>query len=325
MQMASPVVQDTAPAEPSEQAGVSLDEYKRKSRKDAVSAILWGSGLVLLHAVLLAAGVIRFSDLFRSLLFIIGVVGLGGGVWEYRQAGSLTDEDLSTQKEAQEFAKSIEKTAAVYTKTVLGCLIVVAVLQQIAGRGESIQAAGLVKSAVWAGEPWRLFTCAVLHVNFVHIWMNGQALVGLGRLIESLTHRAYLAIVFLPSALCGSVFSLVLMPNTTSVGASGGLMGLVGFLAVLGHRRKEILPPGFFKSILMNICFIGVIGLVGFAVIDNAAHLGGLVGGVVCGLVLVKKSAGGEAGVSSLVAWLGDLSLLAIAGISLLSIVMIFK
>ena len=62
---------------------------------------------------------------------------------------------------------------------------------------------------------------ATLHANFMHIWMNGQALIGLGRMIESLTYRAYLTIVFLPSAVCGSIFSLLLMPNSTSVGASG--------------------------------------------------------------------------------------------------------
>lgn len=160
----------------------------------------------------------------------------------------------------------------------------------------------------------------------MHIWMNGQALIGLGRMIESLTNRAYLAIVFVPSALCGSLFSLLLMPNTTSVGASGGIMGLVGFLAVLGYRRKEILPPGFFKSILINICFIGIIGVIGFAIIDNAAHLGGLVAGVICGLVFIKESGNiSLVDASKLIRGLGLASLIAIAAISLLCIVMILK
>ena len=307
-----------------EQTGDSLDTYKQKCRQDAISAMVWGSALILLHVISLVFAVISFSDLFRSLLFIIGVVGLTSGIWEYYQARSLTLVDLHNDNEARKFTKSVEKTSIPYTKAVLACLIVVAVPEFIAGDKESIQAAGLVKSAVWDGEIWRLFTCATLHVNFVHIWMNGQALIGLGRMIESLTDRAYLAIVFLPSALCGSVFSLLLLPNTTSVGASGGLMGLVGFLAVLGYRRKEILPPGFFKSILMNICFMGVIGLVGFAIIDNAAHLGGLLAGAVCGMVFIKKDGVANlAKASRLVRALGLASLLVIAVISLFSIVMI--
>ena len=312
--------------EPREPLVISLDEYKRKSRKDAVSAILWGSGFILLHVILLAFGVISLSDLFHSLFFIIGVVGLAGGTWEFYQAGKLIEEDLNKHKEAQEFTKSIEKTALTYTLAVLACLIVVAVLQLIAGDKESIKAAGLVKSAVRGGEIWRLLTCATLHVNFLHIWMNGQALLGFGKLIESSTDRAYLPLVFLPSAVCGSVFSLLLMPNTTSVGASGGLMGLVGFLAVLGYRRNKILPDGFFKSILINICLIGVIGLVGFAIIDNAAHLGGLIAGVVCGCLLIKKSDDANlVEASRLVKGLGFAALLAIALISLLSIIIILK
>ncbi|HKY54065.1 MAG TPA: rhomboid family intramembrane serine protease [Anaerolineales bacterium] len=322
--MTSLAVQD--PIEAQQRTGVSLDEYKRKSREDGRSAIFWGSGLILLHIILLVFGVISFSDLFRSLLFIIGVVSLAAGIWEYYQAKKLTVDDLTKHNEAQAFTKSIEKTPIIYTTVVLAFLIVVAVLQMIAGEEASIQAAGLVKSAVWEGETWRLLTCATLHVNFVHIWMNGQALVGLGRMIESLTNRAYLAIVFLPSALCGSIFSLLLMPNSTSVGASGGIMGLVGFLAVLGYRRKEFLPSGFFKSILINICFIGAIGLVGFAIIDNAAHLGGLVAGVVCGVVFINKAGGVRVtNISRLVWGLGLVSLLAIAAISVFSIMKIAK
>jgi membrane associated rhomboid family serine protease len=324
--MTSLVLAETGSIETQEQTGDSLEKYKQKCRQDAISAILWGSALILLHVILLVFAVIGFSEIFRSLLFIIGVVGLTSGIWEYYQARSLTLADLHNDNEARKFAKSVEKTSITYTKAVLACLIVVAVPEMIAGEKESIQAAGLVKSAVWDGEVWRLLTCATLHVNFMHIWMNGQALIGLGRMIESLTDRAYLAIVFLPSALCGSVFSLLLMPNTTSVGASGGLMGLVGFLAVLGYRRKEILPSGFFKSILMNICFMGVVGLVGFAIIDNAAHLGGLLAGAVCGMVFIKK--GGVANLanaSRLVRALGLASLLAIVVISLFSIVIISK
>jgi membrane associated rhomboid family serine protease len=324
--MTSLAVQETGSNETQEQSVDSLDRYKLKSRSDGISNILWGSVLILLHVILLIPEVIAFSDLFRSLLFLIGVVGLAVGIWEYYAAKRLTLVDLRNHNEAQAFAKSVEKSAIPYTTAVLACLIVVAVLEMIAGEEESIQAAGLVKSVVWDGEVWRLLTCVTLHVNVMHIWMNGQALVGLGRMIESLTNRAYLTIVFLPSAVCGSVFSLLLMPNTTSVGASGGLMGLVGFLAVLGYQRKEILPSGFFKSILINICFMGVIGLVGFAIIDNAAHLGGLLAGVVCGLIFIKKDVDANlTKASTLVNALGLASLFLIAMTSLLSIVKIVK
>lgn len=324
--MATLALQGTVLPEEQIQFNSSLERYKRETRKEAISNILWGAAFLLLHILLLAFDVIKFSDLFRSFLFVIGVVGVGFGIWQIRQARSLTIEDLQKHNEAKGFAKAIEKTKLTHTKTILACLILVAVFQLITGDKESIQAAGLVKSAVWKGEVWRLLTCATLHVNVLHIWMNTQALIGFGKLIEAVTNRAYLTIVFLISALCGSIFSLVLMPNTTSVGASGGLMGLVGFLAVLGYRRKDGLPAGFFKSIVVNICFIGAFGLVGFAFIDNAAHLGGLLAGAACGAVLINKAYDTDPVVTSkVIEWLGLVSLLMIVLISLLSIVIMRK
>src|SRR5688572_11834242 len=228
--MTSLASQETGSIQTQEQPVGSLDDFKKKSRSDATSNIILGSGLILFNLFLVLVEVITLSGIFRSLYFLIGVAALAAGIWEYYAAKRLTLVDLHNHNAAQAFKESVEKKSAViYTAVVLACLIVVAGLQLIAGEKESIQAAGLVKSAVRDGEVWRLFTCATLHANFLHIWMNGQALIGLGRMIESLTNRAYLAIVFLPSALCGSIFSLLLMPNSTSVGASGGLMGLVGF------------------------------------------------------------------------------------------------
>jgi membrane associated rhomboid family serine protease len=318
--------QETVPIETREQPDVALEEYRRKSRKDAVLEILWSSVFLLFHAGLLAAREISVADLFRSLLFILGVAGFAGGVWGFHRSRRLTVEDLDRHEEAREFARSLKATPLIYTITALSCLAVVACFQLVTGVEGSVEDAGLVKSSVREGEIWRLLTCATLHGGFLHIWMNGQALFGLGRLMESLSDRAYLPLVFLASAACGSVFSQLLLPNTTSVGASGGLMGLVGFLAVLGYRRKDRLPSGFFRSILTSILFMGVIGLVGFALIDNAAHLGGLVGGLGCGHFLIRDA--GEStlvGASRFMKGVGLAALVAIALISLLSIVLILK
>jgi membrane associated rhomboid family serine protease len=142
--------------------------------------------------------------------------------------------------------------------------------------------------------------------------------------MEFVASRYHLCLIFLLSALCGSFFSLFLLPNTTSAGASGGLMGLVGFLAMMGYRRKEKLPRGFFKSIVISICIVGVIGLVGFANIDNAAHLVGLISGSICGAVMIKRySHEMPVKAGAAVIFFGVASLLAIAGVSLFSILKI--
>jgi membrane associated rhomboid family serine protease len=153
----------------------------------------------------------------------------------------------------------------------------------------SIGAAGLVKPAVRDGEWWRLLTAELLHGHWLHIGLNVLSLLAVGRLIEVHASPVYVATVFLMSAFFASLASLLLSPGVTSVGASGGIMGLVGFLAVLGYRRRRVLPRGFMKSISLSIALTAGAGIVAYQLVDNAAHLGGLLGGVVLGLIYVRR------------------------------------
>lgn len=188
---------------------------------------------------------------------------------------------------AERHAAWIRKRPVTFTPWILGSIIAVAFFQFFT-RKFSIEAAGLVKPAVRAGELWRLFTAPLLHAGFMHFWINFGGLRVLARMVEVHSRRAYLPLVFLLSALLGGVFSLVLLPETTSVGASGGILGLVGFLVVLGRRGAPDLPPGFTRRMGMAIAATAALGIVGFAFIDNAAHLGGLVGGLVLGHFLLR-------------------------------------
>jgi len=313
--------------EPSEPSDL-IESRRRAIRKEARNAVLLGGGIVLLHLILLGAGVLELRDIFRNIIFVIlllvGFAAIVEGVFGLSRARNLTLEDLKPTEQETYFAESLKRTKPVFTWVILACLIAVGICQPVFESKESIEAAGLVKSAVRQGEWWRLLTCVTLHVNFMHVWMNGLALLSFGRSMESVASRYHLCLTFLLSALCGSLFSLLLIPNTTSAGASGGLMGLIGFLAVLGHRRKENLPRKFFKSIVISICFIGIIGLIGFAIIDNAAHLGGLIAGAIYGVVMIKRdSQEMPIEASAAIKVMGAASLLAIAGISVFSILKI--
>ena len=129
-----------------------------------------------------------------------------------------------------------------------------------------------------------------MHVNFMHFWMNFLALLHFARVIEQTIHRAYVPLIFLVSGLCGSLFSLVLYPHTTSVGASGGLMGLLGFITMDAYFDRTKYPPKYLRNLIEAIVFVGIFGLVGFAFIDNAAHFGGLCGGLLLGWALLRGS-----------------------------------
>lgn len=172
------------------------------------------------------------------------------------------------------------------TRALANALIAVG-LAQVVMFGASIEAGALRRDAVLAGEWWRLLTAPMLHGNVLHFWMNFAALESLGRTTETRGVGAWVPIVFLLSALAGGVASLALPPDVASVGASGGLMGMFGFLAVMAYRRKRHLPHGFLRALLINIAFIGVVGAVAYRFIDNAAHAGGLAAGVLAGLAAV--------------------------------------
>jgi membrane associated rhomboid family serine protease len=262
--------------------------HKTKARKDAIHGLLWGLGLIGLVILIIIISGTSWWKAFRSLWFVLGATITVFSIWSIFKSRRLTAKDVAEQTQAIKFTKWVETKDAIYTKCLAVLLIIVGCAQLVAGGKESINAAGLVKPAVWRGEVWRLLTCATLHGSFMHIWMNLYALWAEGKVIENIAHRAHLPIVFLLSALGGSILSLILYPNSISVGASGGLMGLIGYQLVLGHIRKEMVPAGFYKSVLISILAMGVLGIVGFALIDNAAHLGGLLTGAVCGYYLIS-------------------------------------
>lgn len=147
-------------------------------------------------------------------------------------------------------------------------------------RGEPapyLAAAALVKSAVVA-EPWRLLTAAMLHGSILHILMNAITMLSLGVLMERGAHRHLLVPVWLAGALAGSLLSWAGTP-ATSVGASGGIMAVFSFLLVMGYRCRARLPPDFSSSLVRGLVMIGMLGLLAWGVIDNAAHLGGVLAG----------------------------------------------
>jgi membrane associated rhomboid family serine protease len=177
-----------------------------------------------------------------------------------------------------------------YTYIILGCIVAVTVVQFSVGLDRSILAAGFVKTDFLKhGEYWRILTGAALHGGVLHIMMNGYALYSFGGLFELLSNRAHLAIVFLLSAISGGLLSLYFMPDGISVGASGGIVGLIGYLTVYAFKRRQFISREFRRSLLINIGFILLFGLVLAQTIDNFGHIGGLIAGAVYGLLQIPS------------------------------------
>lgn len=236
--------------------------------------------------------------LFRNILFLGGLVALIGGIIGIRHARNIKIEDYIPSPEAVAFLDEVRLSKPTYSYLFVGAIIIVYIVQLVTDSEvkvtdalpRSIELAGLVKPLVWEGQWWRLATAGALHGGLLHIYFNSQAFFGFGSMMEVLSNRAHLAIVFALSVLGGSLLSLFLLPEGTSVGASGGIMGLVGFLAVYGYRRKKHLPPDFLKNMLINVAFIAAFGLVAWNIVDNYGHLGGFLVGGVYGLFMVPRN-----------------------------------
>src|SRR5687768_8131728 len=141
--------------------------------------------------------------------------------------------------EGEDLAGDFRIPTPVYTLVILVCIVAAMVAQFYAGLERSTIIAGFVKPYFLDGEYWRILTGAVVHAGPVHILMNGYALYGFGKLMELPANRAHLAIVFLLSAIGGGLLSLFFNPDGASVGASGGIVGLIGYLVVYAFRRRK--------------------------------------------------------------------------------------
>ena len=191
-----------------------------------------------------------------------------------------------TEQDEQQADEAVEYVARppfpLYTILLIVGIGAVFVAQLVSGLDNSIAAASFDKVAFRIShEYWRILTGATLHGGPLHVFMNCYALYSFGKIFEMLSNRAHLAIVFLLAAIGGFVLSLIFVPDGVSVGASGGIVGLIGYLAVYAFRRRRFISAEFRKSLLMNIGFILIFGLVLFQQIDNAAHIGGLIVGAV--------------------------------------------
>ncbi len=256
-----------------------LVEAHRIHRREVAGTSASLAGAAFLITATLALGTSSGPRSGWIVPFALAAAWLATALYESRQAGRGDKESFAAARQQHRHESWLHSRAANYTWTILILLSAVMVAEMF-GLGEAIEAAGLVKPEVREGELWRLLTGALLHGGPIHLAFNLLALWSLGPLVEAHAGRAMLPIVFLYSALVGSIASFLLIPNVTSVGASGGILGLIGFLFVLGYRRRHALPPNFVRRMGIGILATAIFGIVGFALVDNATHLGGLFTGM---------------------------------------------
>ena len=195
----------------------------------------------------------------------------------------------------KEKTKKLDKIFSIKKPIITYCIIALCVLafilMYIFGNGSSDNltlikfGANLDILTVGLGEYFRLITCSFLHIGIFHLLFNMYALYVIGSQAESFFGKIKYLIIYLFSAVSTSLLSLMFSANVISAGASGAIFGLMGALLYFGYHYRIYLG-NVIKSQIIPIIVINL--LFGFLVsgVDNAAHIGGLIGGFLMAMVL---------------------------------------
>src|ERR1700690_3687130 len=146
-----------------------------------------------------------------------------------------------------------------------------------------------------SGQWWRLLTCVFVHGGLLHIAFNMWCLWDLGRLAESVYGHWTFAVVYLITGLSASLASVIWNPVILSVGASGAIFGIAGALIASFYLGEFSLPraamSGTLRSVVVFVGYNLFFGAV-IARTDNAAHIGGLLMGLLLGALIAKVAPG---------------------------------
>jgi membrane associated rhomboid family serine protease/Flp pilus assembly protein TadD len=142
-----------------------------------------------------------------------------------------------------------------------------------------------------SGQYWRIVTCSFVHIGILHLALNMWCLWSLGRLLERLLGAFTTFTAYLVTAVGASLLSLSWNPMRVSAGASGAIFGIAGVLIPVLYYGKLNLAPEGVRKLLGYVVRFSLINLIyGLrAHVDNMAHLGGLVTGLVAGLFLARS------------------------------------
>ena len=141
------------------------------------------------------------------------------------------------------------------------------------------------------GQWWRLFTSMFVHFGFFHILLNMWCLRNLAVALEPMMGRLAFSITYLFSGLAASAVSTAWNPWRASAGASGAIFGIAGAFVCYLVLKKAAIPASLVRQNLQSLAVFILLNLsIGAASghIDNAAHVGGLVAGLIIGALIPR-------------------------------------
>lgn len=180
------------------------------------------------------------------------------------------------------------KKEPIITRILLAINIIVFILSFIYGEKDIINFGANYGPFVKNGQLYRLITSMFIHVDFIHFFFNMYALYVIGPQIESFYGKWKYLLIYLGSGIIGNLLSIMFNLNGVSIGASGAIFGLLASLVYFGYHYRVYLD-GVIKSQIIPIILLNL--AIGFITpsIDNAAHVGGLIGGYLLSMALGVK------------------------------------
>lgn len=276
--------------------GAGADWYRTTLQEFQVKAVLYSAATVALVVVWLQFA--RQVQL-HTVWVLIAAVGAQAVKnikrWQdWRQANPRglvhPDRVAAQQRDAVQVMSDAVKSRAWITRGIIVCIAVPTLLEVVVGVDRAVAVASVDTFAVRAGEWWRLLGGTYLHGSPVHFLGNMSALLVYGAILESKTARLRLPLVYLLSCLGGSLCSVLMPPDVPSIGASGGIVGVIAYLFVFSRRQAVRFPPAFHGATASVLTGLVVAGVIGFSYIDNAGHLGGALTGMALAVLIVDPA-----------------------------------
>jgi membrane associated rhomboid family serine protease len=150
------------------------------------------------------------------------------------------------------------------------------------GDAQVVQDGGLYASAVADGEWYRMVTAGFLHAGLIHIAFNMWLLWVLGGALERYAGAARMLLIYFAAILWGSAGALLVNPDSLTIGASGGVFGLMAALFLL-ERQRGVALLGSSVGALLLLNLVVTFVLPGISV---GGHIGGILGGAAAGFIL---------------------------------------
>ena len=196
---------------------------------------------------------------------------------------------ITHQKEMRdEERKLFQNGKPFFTNIFLALQILMFFLLELSGGSTNnetlIQYGAKFNPLIFEGEWWRFVSPIFLHIGFLHLLMNSFALFYIGPAVERAYGKWKFLFIYFLAGILGTIVSFAFSPFL-SAGASGAIFGCFGALLYIGVYNRKV----FFRTMGSNLLIVVGINLaLGFVIpnIDNAGHIGGLIGGFLAALIV---------------------------------------